>query len=527
MSLTTKLKILAAILTAGVLMVVVVAVPWGKLVPSFQSVATLLGLAALYGAFRFYRQRTKKTYHKQMDALKDLKGKGSVAHGSADFARWNDLKEVGLTTEKGYIIGKFEGKFIRFNKPGHLITFAPTRSGKGVSHVIPNSLDHPGSLICNDIKGENFAVSGRYRSKFSRVLTFAPFADNSDCFNPLDFIRLGTDNELDDAALIADMIILEDNSNDPFWSREAKTMITGLILYVANHAPPPLRNMGEVRYLIMQSKTDFDLTVKDMMRSPNTFIKRIASSLSATESKVLASVISTAKSQTAVWDSPKLTKITSKSDFKFEDMKNEVISLYIIIPPEYLNVYKPVIRMMIGMATKALTRTPGKPKQPILFLIDEFPALGYMEPIESGIGYLAGYGISLWMFIQDLSQLKDLYERWATFLSNCAVRVAFGTNDVETAKTLSEMLGTTTITVESGGTSKQGGISGSLGIGGGKSVSTNTSESSRALMTPDEVMRLPFDSVLVFVQGTKPIVAEKIFYFSDPAFKGKFDTWNS
>jgi type IV secretory pathway TraG/TraD family ATPase VirD4 len=39
-------------------------------------------------------------------------------------------------------------------------------------------------------------------------------------------------------------------------------------------------------------------------------------------------------------------------------------------------------------------------------------------------------------------------------------------------------------------------------------------------------MRIPFDSQLIFFQGQKPVIAEKIMYFKDPAFKGSFDVWN-
>ena len=183
---------------------------------------------------------------------------------------------------------------------------------------------------------------------------------------------------------------------------------------------------------------------------------------------------------------------------------------------------------MIGMTVKAMTRSEGMPKERVLFLIDEFPALGKMTPIEEAVGFLAGYGIHIWMFIQDLSQIKKLYEdRWNTLVANCSVRMAFGTNDVETAKTLSDMLGTTTITVEGKGKTEAS-VFGKMNvwkraIGGGNNI--NYSDTSRALMTPDEVMRLPWDSQLIFVQGAKPVVAEKIRYYEDPFFKGKFDQW--
>jgi type IV secretion system protein VirD4 len=522
-----KLLLLAAFCGLCVYIYAIIEMPEVNITNIFTDLGTALfvGLAliAAFFGYRYWAIHHGKSYKLQMKALGKLKKNADDAHGSADFAYSKDLKKLGVKRKDGLILGKFEEKFVRFKQPGHLITFAPTRSGKGVGHVIPNLLDHPGSVIVNDIKGENFAVTGRYRKEFSKVVTFAPFDENSSCYNPLDFIRLGTTDEIDDASLIADMIIVDDNSNDPFWNREAKNIITGLILYVANESPPALRNLGEVRYLIMQAKKDFEFTIRDMYKSKNAFVKKVASSVGATEPKVLASVLSTAKSQTAVWDSPRLTAITSRSEFQLEDLKNEVLSLYVIIPPEYLDVYKPIIRLIVGLATVAMTRIKKVPKDPVLFIIDEFPALGHMKPIESGIGYLAGYGVSLWMFIQDLNQIKDIYERWGTFLSNCSVRMAFGTNDVETAKVLSEMLGTTTIRVEGEGTSSDAGFK---LLGSKNSTSTNVSETARPLMTPDEVMRMPFDAQLIFVQGGKPIVAEKVFYFSDPFFKGKFDSWD-
>lgn len=484
----------------------------------FQAFAYVGLLVAV--AIYYFKIRPRNSYQRQMSELNKMRGKASNSHGSATFASPKEIKNAGLSEEKGFILGKLAGKFIRFRLPGHLITFAPTRSGKGVGQVIPNLLDHPGSVVVNDIKGENCAVTSRHRSKFSKVITFAPFSETSGCYNPMDFIRVGTSEELDDAALIADMIIITSGGDD-FFGNEAKNVVTGLILFVATESPPALKNIGEVRYLLMQEQKAFQATIKAMQNSKNEAVRRMGNSIGATEPKVIASILSTAKSQTAVWDSPRLTSITSRSDFNLEDIKKEPTSFYIVIPPEYLDVYKPVVRLMIGTTLASMTRTMKKPQDPVLFIIDEFPALGYMKNIEVGVGYLAGYGVSLWMFIQDLSQIKEDYPKWASLIANCACRVAFGTNDFDTAKTISEMLGNTTIRVEGEGKSKEAGLLGGKTSG----TSTNVSETSRALMTPDEVMRMPFDSQLVFVQGVKPIYAEKVMYFKDKAFVGKFDQW--
>ena len=45
----------------------------------------------------------------------------------------------------------------------HLVTLAGSRAGKGRSLIIPNLLSYPGSVVCIDPKGENAAVTARYR----------------------------------------------------------------------------------------------------------------------------------------------------------------------------------------------------------------------------------------------------------------------------------------------------------------------------------------------------------------------------
>jgi hypothetical protein len=57
-------------------------------------------------------------------------------------------------------------------------------------------------------------------------------------------------------------------------------------------------------------------------------------------------------------------------------------------------------------------------RQPyVLFLLDEFAALGRLEPVERAMGLMAGYGVQLWPILQDLHQLRGSYgTRAGTFL---------------------------------------------------------------------------------------------------------------
>ena len=49
----------------------------------------------------------------------------------------------------------------------HLLTVAPTRTGKGTGAIIPNLLDAERSVLCIDPKGENASVTVRRRRRFS------------------------------------------------------------------------------------------------------------------------------------------------------------------------------------------------------------------------------------------------------------------------------------------------------------------------------------------------------------------------
>jgi len=443
------------------------------------------------------------------------------AYGTAAFATSCDLRRARLRRE-GLILGKKGGKFIRFNRPGHLLTFAPTRSGKGVGAVIPNLLDHPGSVVVTDIKGENYRITASDRRARGRVVAFAPFDDDIDSarYNPIDFIRVETANDVDDARLIAEMIVAPEGQEPNHWEREARVLVMGLMLFVATDLPPHRQNLREARMLLMRDRAGFDAVINAMRQSEHPVVCRVAEGFSQKEDKERSAVISTAQSRTEVFESPRLAAITAKSDFRMEDLKNGVLSLYIIVPPEYVSVYQPFLRLMIGLSTAAMTRNARLPKHNVLFLLDELPALGHMRPVEDGIGYLAGYGASLWLFVQDLDQLSQTYKKWRSLIANCAVRQAFNVQDPDTARLLSSMLGQRTVK-----TTNRGKAGRFPFFGWANTFSESQSEIGRPLLAPDEIMLLPESCELLFVQGCRPILAEKVRYYAERLFRGRWSAW--
>ncbi|PTT37567.1 conjugal transfer protein TraG, partial [Stenotrophomonas sp. HMWF022] len=168
-----------------------------------------------------------------------------------------------------------------------------------------------------------------------------------------------------------------------------------------------------------------------------------------------------------------------------------------------------------------MARSPARPERPVLFLLDEFAALGRLEPVERAMGLMAGYGLQLWPILQDMHQLRALYgERAGTFLSNASVIQTFGVNDHATADMLSRTIGDTTLEYAT--------LSTSRGTGWGDnraspSESVSTHVTARRLVTPDEIMRMPADTLLLLRQGERPLWAGKVRYYEQREFGGLFD----
>lgn len=416
----------------------------------------------------------------------------------------------------GHVTETSEGTVLanlHFPQEGHLITVAPPRAGKGVSHIIPNLLMYKGSTIVIDIKGQNDAITGRWREdNVNETLAFQPFNPNGTAsFNPFDFIRTGSD-AWDDAQLIAEMLVPPGRQADEFWDNEARNMVAITILHVLDHKDETKRNLTEVRRILTLGEAAFLDVIGEMQHSKREAVLRMADHYLSMEEKVKANVRTTARNKTYFLDSAYLTRAMSHSDWCFEDLKCKPMSIYIVIPPDRLSTYFPLLRLMVGLATAALGRKRTRPKVPILFILDEFPQLGRMDRLVDAMRWIAEYGVRYWIFIQDIPSLQSIYSPTgaASIMANCGCRIFFGTADYATAQEVSDMTGKMQVMHENRSISKAGLFKTSESVG--------MQYGTQPLLAPEEVLQLDRDLQLVFIQGERPIMAVKTPYYKDPFF---------
>ncbi|BAV66813.1 conjugal transfer protein trag (plasmid) [Sphingobium cloacae] len=206
--------------------------------------------------------------------------------------------------------------------------------------------------------------------------------------------------------------------------------------------------LATVRDKLTRDPAGFAALLADMQASTGAhgLIARAANRQLGKSDREAAGVLSSAQRHTHFLDSPRLVESTSASDFRFADLKERPGTVFLCLPPDRLYTYARWLRLLVAQAVTDMARSPARPERPVLFLLDEFAALGRLEPVERAMGLMAGYGLQLWPILQDMHQLRALYgERAGTFLSNAGVIQTFGVNDHATADMLSRTIGDTTL----------------------------------------------------------------------------------
>ncbi|NJO99220.1 MAG: type IV secretory system conjugative DNA transfer family protein [Pleurocapsa sp. CRU_1_2] len=334
---------------------------------------------------------------------------------------------------------------------GHLLTVAPTGSGKGRTAIIPNLLHYKGSVVVIDPKGENYAVTSRYRRQMGhQVIKLDPFGvidSESDRLNPFDIFRLKNADLETDAQVLAELLTTGNKSfKEPFWDLSAKGLYSGLISHVQTLYPHQQRNLNSVRKLLINQDVTIGLAkILDNFgdRMNQMAHDEIAAFLMMPEQNTKPSVLATAVSYIKFMMSDRVARTLENSSFSLNDVvAGKPLSIYIIIPPDKLKSHQALLRLWIGTLFKAFTSRRQIPKLPTLLMLDECAQLGNFAYLETLITLCRGYGVKVWSFWQDLSQLRQLYpQSWETIINNCAVLQFFGAKNYKMSQDIGQLVG--------------------------------------------------------------------------------------
>ncbi|WP_120632547.1 type IV secretory system conjugative DNA transfer family protein [Ruegeria sp. EL01] len=478
-------------------------------------------------------------------------------HGKARFAAGRDIKNAGLRSRNGLIVGftgslpsRHYGKpvdkkgrlveeggavkvmptgnltsksLLTYGGPEHMFLYAPTRSGKGVGVVVPNLLNWPGSAVILDIKKENWTLTAGFRADSGQdVYLFDPLEPSGKThrWNPLSTVRRGGDFQIEDLQRLADLFIPV-QSKDPFFDRAAQTAFVGVGGFLAETPHLPF-TLGEIfRQLTLTGNVveTFKKRIMDRKDNGKPLSWQTEAALTDFISKsenTFESVKSTITANLGLFANPMLDRATSASDFDFTDLRKKRMSIYVGITPNNLGRLGPLMNLFFQTCVDAnmqeLPENNPDLKHKVLLCMDEFASVGELPAFKRGIGYFAGYGLTVLTIIQTPAQLSDIYgvDGAAAYMDNAGVEIVFTPKSLKEARNLSERFGTLAMESRSESRSKYLTQKGN--------VSVSTSEQKRSLMLPQELLAMDQSKALVIIAGHPPVEANKLRYYAEEVF---------
>lgn len=479
-------------------------------------------------------------------------------HGSARWANDKDLKKSGLfpTEYKAPSIllgkmdrGKYKDCFVELVGQQFVGISAGTGQGKGVAIVIPNLVNYSDSVVCTDIKLENFEKTAGFRqSQGQDVFLFAPdgYAISKNDrengvlrthrWNPFYYIRRNIAYRIGDILTLSNSIYpLTGDGKSDIWPASSSKLFLGMVLWlldtesITNRTPtlPYLLELVGVEGGLkawMKRELSQRYLSDECEREFNTFL--------TFPDETQGSILANFNAPLAIYSDSTVAKAVSGNDFDFRELRRKGISIYIGVQPPNKSKFKGLLNLffeqLINENTRVLPELDPTLTHQCLLLLDEFPAIGRVNQIKESIGFTRQYNLRYMLIYQDKSQLEDkaLYghEGADNILSNLACEIIYPPKVVnKRVKEISDTLGTKTVKVKSDSVSQ-----GKKQYSKGK----NTTSQKRELMKPDELVALGFIrhktvdiglKVLLLKESQRSFIMNKIIYFEEGVMLSRVD----
>lgn len=471
------------------------------------------------------------------------------ADGTARFGTVKDVRPELEPDHQGPFWGRLADKskqllFINFQSVAMCI--APAGTGKGIFTVVPMGLSILASKVFVDFKGELICIlKDALEKRGERVIKLNPgglwsdIIGPSDCYNPADII---TDNFylpgglldlFDDLREFAEQLLPEpegNNTGERFWRDGSRGLCIAFGLLIDMLINGYDANLSSTAQLV-ENRTQLERDLRwiigiDLEGKPASsmpleqsdwahlhdpedvaeFISvvraranNVLALMKGEDSKTFESFLSGAQLVLSVFTFGRLAPVMRHSTFSMNDLKNGIVSLFIIADSSRMEVYKHYIGIIQWAALTALKRHPDK-KTPVYFILDE--ATNYViAGINKLMTWARGYGIRLIFIFQSMSEFRSTYSEEAedTLLNEAELKLFLpGQRSPKTLKLISEeLLGNESI------------MNASISLEG-NGATEQMSEKAKALMTMDQIRRSPYG--LLFVRNCPAFEVEMLSY---------------
>lgn len=443
--------------------------------------------------------------------------------GTADWSSPKEIRKAGMRKKKGFLMGLNgdAGVFADIESSG--LVLGPAGTQKTVGFGIPALCHNPISMLVLDLKGTYATMTAWLRKKklknevifvnpgklYARIL--AKILGAAMRYNPMQIL---IDDWLDpekhhflfsDARGMAKQLHSDpanQGENQYFRNGARKFLVFAFVYLVINRQKPTLTDAlellsdsDELMAALNIAKSDKRLK-GDLARLAKDLLKKY----DAGDKRQIESFREGAVQSLEVFSpSSDLAECTADCDFRYYDMRDKKLTIYLITDPTRVSTYAPWLALNSWCAFTELIRYPGK--NPVCFLLDEITNIK-IEGLPALLTLAREFKIKIWLIIQELEQWAHVYGREAldTALSQTEAKLIMASRSQKTCQLVSDMLGERSVKTKSH----------SIGRNMWDKVSVSLQENSRRIMTPDEVRRT--EKSILFYRNMRPIELDKIGY---------------
>lgn len=447
-------------------------------------------------------------------------------YGSAHWLKPWTAARKGLFGFRGLPLGDWGWNFlpVRLNEDGHILTVAPPGGGKSTTGSIPAGLDPAiKSRFIADPDGEVSAVCiNAWRKDCDAVYVINPSKMFSDPpwslavhkFDPMGFVQPDAADFGKRAAYIASTLITRSGSDDgstEYFKSEATHKLAAFIAFGAIKGVrlPEIRDwiglpdIGEAApgsTYANQSELWEEMAAETALDG---MIARQAVDLRDKRANAPAefqAVFSTVRGAVSFLDDPAIRAAMSENEVDWHALKSGRAVIAVVMPRQDWKIYASFVRLAFLSAIWALEEG-AVARHRVHVLLEEFPTLGRMDFFADVLATARKKKAQIEVVIQNLGQIAALYPEWKALLPNFEVRRFKAVRDIDTARYVSEALGTGTEVFKDVN----------------KPAQRNLVR--RPLMTPDEVMAMPKERQIVFIGNHRPAWLGQYPYWEKPGLR--------
>ncbi|MCZ7673834.1 MAG: type IV secretory system conjugative DNA transfer family protein [Chloroflexi bacterium] len=341
------------------------------------------------------------------------------------------MVQVGKGKEKTLIGLDYE------QSEGHVIVVAPTRAGKGL-HLTDTLRHYPGPALIIDPKSEQFERTAALRRKLGPVYRIPGHQVHLSAY----YRHL---RDRDETMELHYHLLRPWASSEPIFAEKALSLFTAVGLYAQAKRLNPIRLLLDLAESNPVEALTALRTVEAARRHVDIFTNGAAPD-AYQEDKFVTSALGNFTTRLAPYqkhiDTIAPPDLRRRELIVPPDWAGQNATIYVTYSLNDLRAAGGVVAATIAAILRYQMRQGQKQK--MLVAIDELPAVG-LRNIADYLSTCGGYGITLLLYVQSVAQLQALYgkEGLRAILSNCVHQLWYPAAEMETAKFMSELYGTT------------------------------------------------------------------------------------